>query len=998
VQTHSYSVSSTTTDFIFNSGNSVSDSTTTLDGYGRVTNVQKRQGPSSSTYDTVSTYRGFGTVIPTVETTNPCSAASGSQCATTYGPTAGGSVSAAGLVSTTLTQSGSNATATTTYNENDVTTITTPAPSGENSKGVESEYDGLGRITSSCAISSTVSGKVSCGQNTGGYSGILTTTTYSSATGSQTVKSCRGPSCAEYHQMKTDGLGRVLSKYTPEGGTWTYVYDANTSCPAGWRGASGELASITDPNGNLLCYSYDASNRVTGINANGTSCRWFYYDNSSGYTGTIPTGISLSNQYGRMVEAATDNCTAVSSHTSATLITDLWFAYDKDGHPTTQWESTPNSGGYYEATASFFGNGAVDVLTLASPSITTDTYTLDGEGRWNSMHAGGYQIVSSSGVTYNPAGLPTAITLSASTLGHDNYTYDANTMRMTQYQFQVGSGSSNTDTGVLAWNPIGSLKSLTITDDFNANGSITCSYNSSLVTGTGYDDLNRLIGHSCTGTGGTWSQTFGYDLYNNLTKTGSGLPSWSPGGSGYTPSNQYTCTGCTYDSNGNVTNDGTNAYTWNAFSKMASVNMTGTGCATNGDCLVYDALGRVVEIDDGSTQEEIWYTQLGKTAYMNGQTYLYGYFPGPGGGTLYNSSACPTCWLHKDWLGNARLVSRGVTVETDRAYAPYGEVFNVFGGTNQPWTMYGGGSTQDILAGMYDTPNRELQSTQGRFLSPDPAGSGWNQYAYPANPNSSTDPSGLFRIGPWYFLGSQGLNSIGAALEESGAYFGAFDFYSDAVLIPADDGGCGAWGEFCKPPHNGDGFWGEDSFCGIFCGNASPWAMPSVPSNPCGCIFNPYPELNPYLGPLFGIYDTSNPDVTVSMSVSFTMGPDWLGRFFGWLDDFLGTEPAVSREEWPEVYGNYVKDPRFSQEDIDSWGAQDSRFSDYAIPTPPGSFWVAEDLDPGAVHMTSYINSVSVNGTQSSFDFMNELQNFQAYRPSLQWNYNPANELDVLPE
>jgi RHS repeat-associated protein len=736
-----YSVTSLTSNFSF--GSSVNNVTTTLDGYGRVTDVQKQQAPSSSNYDTVSTYRGFATVIPTVQTTNPCSEPSGTPCGTTYGPTAGGSVSSGGLVSTTLTQSGSNAKVTTTYNENDATSITTPAPSGENSKGVEIERDGLGRITSSCAISSTVSGKVSCGQNTGGYSGILTTTSYSSATGSQTVKSCRGPSCAEYRQMKTDGLGRVLSKYTPEGGTWTYVYDANASCPAGWRGASGQLASSTDPNGNLVCYSYDSSNRVTGVNANGTACRWFYYDNSSGYTGTIPTGVSLSNQYGRMVEAATDACTAVVSHTASTLITDLWWAYDKDGHVTTQWESTPNSGGYYEATASFFGNGAVDVLTLASPSVTSDTYTLDGEGRWNSMYAGGYQIVASSGVTYNPAGEPTAITISASTLGYDNYTYDAHTLRMTQYEFQVGSGSSNTDTGVLTWNPIGSLKSLAITDDFNANGSITCSYNTNLVSGTGYDDLNRLIGHSCTGTGGTWSQAFSYDRYDNITKTGSGLPSWSPGSSGYTTSNQYTCTGCTYDSNGNVTNDGTNAYTWNAFSKMASVNMSGTGCATNGDCIVYDALGRVVEIDDGSTKEEIWYTQLGKTAYMNGQRYLYGYFPGPGGGTLYNSTACPTCWMHKDWLGNARLISRGTTIETDRAYAPYGEMFNVFGGTNQPWAMFGGGITQDILAGMYDTPNRELQSTQGRFLSPDPVGSGWNQYAWPANPNSFSDPSGL---------------------------------------------------------------------------------------------------------------------------------------------------------------------------------------------------------------------------------------------------------------
>jgi RHS repeat-associated protein len=55
------------------------------------------------------------------------------------------------------------------------------------------------------------------------------------------------------------------------------------------------------------------------------------------------------------------------------------------------------------------------------------------------------------------------------------------------------------------------------------------------------------------------------------------------------------------------------------------------------------------------------------------------------------------------------------------------------------------GDTQDILTGMYDTPNREFAgSNQGRWLSPDPAGAGWNQYAYVMNnPLSNVDPLGL---------------------------------------------------------------------------------------------------------------------------------------------------------------------------------------------------------------------------------------------------------------
>lgn len=133
---------------------------------------------------------------------------------------------------------------------------------------------------------------------------------------------------------------------------------------------------------------------------------------------------------------------------------------------------------------------------------------------------------------------------------------------------------------------------------------------------------------------------------------------------------------------------------------------------------------------------------------MNGATYNYAYWPTPGGGTLLNTSASINYYMHKDWLGNARLVSTvpnsgGGTVTTDRAFAPYGEVYDIFGSTEQNQISFTG-LTQDVFSGMYDTPNRELQGAQqGRWLSPDPARAGWNQYAYATNPLNSVDPSGL---------------------------------------------------------------------------------------------------------------------------------------------------------------------------------------------------------------------------------------------------------------
>lgn len=83
------------------------------------------------------------------------------------------------------------------------------------------------------------------------------------------------------------------------------------------------------------------------------------------------------------------------------------------------------------------------------------------------------------------------------------------------------------------------------------------------------------------------------------------------------------------------------------------------------------------------------------------------------------------------------------TVGGDFAYASYGEVYNTFLGSTIEW-MFTGDLTELDSGYLFDTPNREFAGkNQGRWLSPDPAGAEWNQYAYATNPLSSADPSGL---------------------------------------------------------------------------------------------------------------------------------------------------------------------------------------------------------------------------------------------------------------
>ncbi len=70
---------------------------------------------------------------------------------------------------------------------------------------------------------------------------------------------------------------------------------------------------------------------------------------------------------------------------------------------------------------------------------------------------------------------------------------------------------------------------------------------------------------------------------------------------------------------------------------------------------------------------------LARLLIMTGATYNYSYWPGPGGATLLDENDGYQ-FLHKDWLGNARISSDvvGQTVIADQAFAPFGEIYNAF--------------------------------------------------------------------------------------------------------------------------------------------------------------------------------------------------------------------------------------------------------------------------------------------------------------------------------
>ena len=477
-----------------------------------------------------------------------------------------------------------------------------------------------------------------------------------------------------------------------------------------------------DPQGTVSCYSYDALHRLTGVTypsggySGVTPSKAYTYDTASG------CGATLQYPKGRLAEA----------YTGSSKTTDLCFSYTNPGEVAAVYQSSPHSGGYYHAAATYWPpQGLLDVLTPnMGGNIPNWTYAPDGEGRVNTVSSSiGTQQNPVTATSYNGFSEATGITFGSA--DSDSFQYDAKTGRMTQYKANVGSAAM---TGTLTWNANWTLGTLGITDALNPADTQNCTY--------AYDNLSRLTSAGC---GSVWSQSFTYDAFGNIKKSGS--QSFQPTYSATT--NQMTNTGAvtpTYDSNGNLTYDGFYNYTWDGEGNLATLN-------SNAE--TYDALNRRVEQYNGSAYTEIVYGPAGnKMALMSGQTVTKVFTPLSAGATAVYTSSGLSYYRHPDWLGSSRVASNtSRTLYYDGAYAPFGENYAETGTTDRNFT----GRNQDLppasTGDLYDFLYREYHKIQGRWVSPDRAGisavdptnpQSWNRYAYVTdNPLALIDPYGL---------------------------------------------------------------------------------------------------------------------------------------------------------------------------------------------------------------------------------------------------------------
>lgn len=687
---------------------STADSLTTVDGLGRVHVSQRKESPSSSTYDSVETdYDSLGrpsqTTLP-YATTAGLTNSSAPRTTITYD-----------ALSRKLTVKDSETiqrTVTFAYNQNDSYRTLGPAPTGENTKRKQSEYDALGRLTSVCEVTSAT-GSGACAQ-TSAVTGYWTKYSYdlnNNLTG--VTQNAQSLGSQQIRTYVYDDLGRMTSETNPESGTTNYTFDTDPTCGT----SKGDLVKKIDAVGNTTCLAYDSLHRPTSVTYSGpysssTPNKYFVYD-----AATV-NGVAMANVKSRMAESYT------ATSPTGTKITDIGLSYSARGEASDVYESTPHSGGYYHTSATYWANATLETLGGNISTLPVFTYAPDGEGRTNTVSASAGQNPV-TGTVYSVASLPTQVNLGSS--DSDSFAYDPSTNRMTKYTFTVNSQSV---VGTLTWNSIGTLEDLGVTDPFFSGGNQSCAYT--------HDDLSRIATANC---GSVWSQTFSYDAFGNISK--SGTVSFQPTYSYLT--NRMTMVGSstpTYDANGNATNDTAHTYAWDATGRPVTVDGVG---------LAYDALGRMAEQTRSGVYSQIVYTPLGgKFALMNAQTLTKAFVPLTSGSQAVYTSSGLVYYRHPDWTGSSRFASTPArTMYFDGAYAPFGEGYAETGTTDLSFT----GMNQDTVGNLYDFAAREFNDIHGRWPSPDPAGISavrvrspqtWNRYAYVRNsPLSHKDPLGL---------------------------------------------------------------------------------------------------------------------------------------------------------------------------------------------------------------------------------------------------------------
>ncbi|HKO42931.1 MAG TPA: RHS repeat-associated core domain-containing protein [Pyrinomonadaceae bacterium] len=254
---------------------------------------------------------------------------------------------------------------------------------------------------------------------------------------------------------------------------------------------------------------------------------------------------------------------------------------------------------------------------------------------------------------------------------------------------------------------------------------------------------------------GPYAENYSYDQFGNLTwRNGWGAVNaqyvYNPGFSNNRMTvNPVTGAGMSYDAAGNLINDGTQSFTYDATGQQVYASATGLAQSYDGDRL------RVKKIESGASTYYLRSTVLGGQViaelnatggWTRGYVYLGGQMVALQGGTGGQVS-----WVHQDPVTKSQQIrnSSGTVVSTIDLDPWGGETGR---SSNQAFQPHRFTTYERDANGGDEAMHRRYQVNWSRFAQPDPYDGSYsltdpqsfNRYAYVQNdPVNFVDPSGL---------------------------------------------------------------------------------------------------------------------------------------------------------------------------------------------------------------------------------------------------------------
>lgn len=498
-----------------------------------------------------------------------------------------------------------------------------------------------------------------------------------------------------------DVLGRRIATRDPLGNVTLAQYDTNDRVTATTDAlnqtttqsydGNGNLLTVTLPNQGVIKNTYDSRNRlITRTDAMNQSESWTYDGMNNVLTHTDRKGQVTQVSYDAL------NRRSLVSYADASGIQ---AGYDAGNRLTGLTDSISGSLSW--------GYDGLDRVTATSSPQGSVSYTYDAAGRRTGMTPAAQAAAT---YTYDNANRLTAITQGSETV---QLAYDADNRRTT----------------------------LTL-----PNG-ITVNY--------GYDNGSELTGLTYTQGNGTSLGTlaYGYDNDGQLnSKTNSITTDVQPTPTMQAPSfdlndreTSFNGQALSYDADGNLTNDGTNTYTWDARNQLTQISQGSTVEMS----YTYDAAGRRVgKAARGGVPTQFLYdgaNAVQETQGSNANAILTGLGVDE---RFARSDVTGRTYFLTDALNSTiALTDPTGAIREQYSYDPYGNVTpsDTTTGFTNPYQYTG---READGPGLYYYRARYYSPMMGSFISEDPAGFAGGQltfYGYAGgDPLGFNDPYGLW--------------------------------------------------------------------------------------------------------------------------------------------------------------------------------------------------------------------------------------------------------------